>query len=261
MKDLHCEGDMVSIRTALIFLFIVTTSCGGKSQELREGEQRVPVNIERVAQARGNQEPGGESPQGLERSQGPGDKKVHDVFPMGPYRVDLTSEKGACFAEVYASTEPSYGPDLRIPLEMNAPCFVRRRVLGFRGKKTSNSGPGSFGLGGPYVYRHKGGEGQALVTVLIGESVVPTRIDSPVEPASLRCGQKWLYLSEQKGVFSVSTPKNSDHGVCALKLYLKPVLSWGFDRDYGEDKRFPLPPKVKGKIILAPDLESQKGGH
>lgn len=260
MKGLRYKGDMVSSRTVLIFLFIVT-SCGGKTQEPRGGEQRVSAKIEPVAQARGIPERGDESPQSLERSEGPGDKKVHDVFPMGSYRVDLTSQKGACFAEVYASIEPSYGPDLRIPLEMNAPCFVRRRVLGFRGKKTSDSGPGSFGLGGPYVYRHKRGEGQVLVTVLIGEPVVPTRIDSPVEPASLRCGQKWLYLSERKGVFSVSTPKNSDHGVCALKLYLKPVLSWGFDRDYGEDKRFPLPPKVKGKIILAPDLESQKGGH
>lgn len=251
-QDLRCKCDMLPSRADLIFVFVVM-SCGGKKEEPRGGEQRVLAHQQKGAQILGNQEPGVESLQDLEPNEALGDKKVHDVFPMGPYRVDLISRNGSCFAEVYASIDPSFGASLKIPLELKAPCFVRRRVLGFTGKKTAKTGPGSFALGGPYVYRHKRGATQALVTVLIGEPIVPNSIDSLVQQASLRCGQKWLYLSEQQGVFSVSTPKNSDHGVCALKSYLNPVRSWGFNREYDGDKPFPLPPKVKGNIILAPD--------
>lgn len=245
MEKVRLEAsEMLSPRTRLIVAALVGFSCGEKSD-------RVPADeSEAIARKEISKFPIGEHERGLDSQSVAHRKQVHDVFAMGDYRVDLISKKGNCYAEVYSDADPSYGPSLSIPLEMKAPCFVRRRVLRFPVKSRSKAHPGDSPLGGAYVYRHGKASAQTLVTVLIGEPLSFTNLDAISLPVSLRCGQSWLYLSVQNEVFRVSSPKRAEPGVCALKVYPGSMHAWGFDRSYRSDKSFPLPPKVGGKIIL-----------
>lgn len=181
---------------------------------------------------------------------GEAQKIVHDVFPMGPYRVDLSSQGGHCHAEVYAFGDPFYGPNLQIPLGMKAPCFVRRQVLPMPSNEDSGAHAHQASLGGPYLYRHKKGSVEILVTMLIGDPISVTTIDFKEPPKSLRCGQKWVYFSEQNGSFGISEAKIAEKGICALKAYIDHMKRWGFDPSYLGDKKFPLPKRAKGRVHL-----------
>lgn len=178
-------------------------------------------------------------------------KQVHDVFSMGPYRVDLVSQEGKCFAEVYGHGDPIYGPNLTVPLELNAPCFVKRRVLTFAQTARSRSKPTSP-LGGAFIHRQRDGSAEVLVTMLIGEPLAPNLLKPVKTRAQLRCGHKWVYFSVRSGTFRVSDPKTSDEGFCALKGYIDHMREGAFDLGQLGDRTFKLPPEAKGRVLLPP---------
>lgn len=242
-------------RVFLATALLVDLSCGknparSSSDEERAAESRI------LASTRPDQDKAKASKQ--EKVPSPSkapQKSVHDVFSMGGYRVDLSSKEGHCYAEIYAHGDPIYGPNLRIPLGMKAPCFVRRRVQPMPSKAGSKTQDRLTPLGGPYLYRHKKGSSRLIVTMLIGEPLSAMTLDFKAPSSALRCGQKWVYFSEHAGQFGISEPRVTKTGVCALKVYIDHMKIWGFDRSYLGDKHFSLPKPAKGRVIL----DDQKG--
>lgn len=190
-----------------------------------------------------------------ERQGVPAEKEIHDVFSLGEYRVDLISQRGMCYAEIYGFGDPVYGPNLKIPLAMKKPCFVRRRVWCTSKGKSKSGSKCASPLGSAYAYLHKDGSSDFLVTMLIGEPLASFKIGHQLPSTSLRCGQKWLYFGVQDGVFSVSAPKETESGICALKFYLEHMQKWGIDQGSVGGKKFEFPSRPKGRVRVG-DLPS-----
>lgn len=173
-------------------------------------------------------------------------KKIHDVFSMGSYRVDLVSLKEKCYAEIYGHGNPAHGPNLVVPLEIKEPCFVRRQVSRLSTERTGPRPTFTSPLGGAHIFRQKDASSELLVTMLIGESIASNGIDDVQPPTSLRCGRKWVFLSVRDGIFRVSPPKISENGFCALRAYVDQVYGEGFDQVQLGEQEVKIPPNQRG---------------
>lgn len=180
-------------------------------------------------------------------------KKVHDVFSMGPYRVDLISLKEECYAEIYGYGDPAHGPNLSIPLKIKEPCFVRRRVLRSAPEKTDSRLKITSPLGGAHIFRQKDGSSELLVTMVVGQSATSNGLDYVQPLTSLRCGRNWVFFSARGDIFRVSTPKTSEKDFCALRVYVDRIYDGGFDQAQLGEKEFKLPKKTTGRVTLDDD--------
>lgn len=178
------------------------------------------------------------------------ESKKFTTYFQWVHSVDLISRKGICFAEIYGGGNPAQGPKLIIPLEMQEPCFVRRRVLCTATEGARSRSNCASPLGGAHIYRHKSSSSTLLITMLIGSPVSSSQLSHSPTSTSLRCGDKWVYFSESNGTFTVSKPKKSENGICALKVYIEHMQHWGFDQSDVRGKRYQFPKRPKGRVRI-----------
>lgn len=160
---------------------------------------------------------------------------VTDVFSVGGlYRIDLIAESGECVAEVFMRDDAPHSAPVRLPLQMKAPCYVRRWNRNESPRTALNKQKSATPLnqmGGAQVWEIPIEGTRRRVFTVVGDCG-PHRDPRVSDPSNrLRCGSYDRSVVEFDGKFYLSKVYNAKVETCALKQDEENVVYWVTARD------------------------------